>query len=179
MSSYVEKNLNKGESIICEAKRSLLLLLPWLIFTVILVVAAVIVKQPPIIAMALFFVIIFIISFVKYKRSKLTLTSSRLIFRRGIFNTKSVDIFYEQIETVVIAQKLLGKLFHYSTISVSTGGLSSCELSGVVDADKLKNTIMLQVDERKRAAAEEQAKMQAQAMRDAFAAMQSSSNTDK
>ena len=181
--SYVEQNLNQDEKIISEAKRSLLLLLSKFISTVIWVLLSIagciLAEQPVIIIVAVIALISCVWEFIKFKRNKLTLTSKRVIFRTGVFNTRSVDIFYEQVENVKVRQNFWGRLFHFSTINVSTG--SDAEgIAGIIDGDKLKNTIMEQVDIRKKTAAEEQAQMQAQAMREAFAAMQqSNSNSDK
>ena len=180
--SYVEQNLNQDEKIITEAKRSLLLLLTKFISTaawvLISIVACVLLKQPIVFVIAVFSLISCACELIKFKRNKLTLTSNRVIFRKGVFNTRSVDMFYEQIETVEISQNFWGKIFHFSTVDVSTGGIGG-RIAGVIDGDKLKNTIMEQVDIRKKAAAEEQAQMQAKAMREAFAAMQqSNSNSD-
>ena len=181
--SYVEQNLNQDEKIISEAKRTLLLLLSKFISTVIWVILSIagciLAEQPAIIIVAIIALISCVCNIIKFKRNKLTLTSKRVIFRKGVFNTKSSDIFYEQVESVKITQNFWGKLFHFSSISVSTG--SDYEsIAGIIDGDKLKNTIMGQVDIRKKEAAEEQAQMQAQAMREAFAAMQqSNSNSDK
>lgn len=181
--SKVVKNLNQGEHIIAEAKRTPLLLIPKVIdailWVVISIVGIVITQQAWLIAIALVAIILCVVTFIKFKRNTLTLTNTRVIFRVGVFNTRSVDMLYEQIESVEITQNLLGKLFHYSNICVSTGGIDFESLSGVVDGDKLRNLLLEQVDARKKAIAEEQAKMQAQAMRDALAAMQSSSNADK
>ena len=174
--SYVERNLNAGEKVISVAKRSPLFLIGksflailWALFVI---AFAIINDNPQLKYLALVSVVAFAFQIIKFIRGKLTLTSDRLIFRKGVFSTKSVDILYEQIETVTIKQNLFGKIFRYSTVEVSTGGIESESLEAVVDGDKLKNTIMDQVNIRKKAAAEEQARMQAQAMREALAAMQ-------
>ena len=178
--SYVEKNLNPGEKIIAEPKRSPLFLIGkslgailWVGFTIGL---SFINDEPMFRYLALLAVISFAFQVIKFIRNKLTLTSNRVIFRKGVFSTKSVDMLYEQIETVKITQGLLGKIFRYSTIEVSTGGTESESIEAVVNGDKFKNTIMDQVNVRKQAAAEEQARLQAQAMREAFAAMQQSNS---
>ena len=174
--SYVKKNLNQGEHIISVAKRSNLLLRGRIILTffwVALSIAAyVFTKKYITFVIAGVALISFVVEFIKFKRNTLTLTNNRIIFRVGVFNTTSVDVFYEQIDTVTIKQNLRGKIFHFSDIWISTGNSSSVKgLSGVVDGDKLKNIIMQQVEERKKAAAEEQARLQAKAMCDAFVAM--------
>ena len=174
--SYVKKNLNQGEQIISVAKRADLLLIGKFILTffwaAISAVAYIFTKKYVTLSIAAIAVIWLIVEFVKFKRNTLTLTNNRVIFRVGGFNTISVDLFYEQIETVTIKQSLWGKIFNFADIWISTGNASFTKgLTGVVDGDKLKNLIMQQVDERKKAAAEEQARMQAKAIYEAFIAM--------
>lgn len=174
--SYVENNLVQDEHIIAEAKRSKLLLLSKTFSTAIQllieIVAAIVLEKPIAFLLTLVSIGWFVISIIKFFRNKLTLTNKRVIFRAGLFTTRSIDLQYEQVEQVVIDQNFWGKLFHYSTITVSTGGIDFQDLSGVIEGDNLKNMIMAQVDERKKAAAEEQARATAQAMREAFAGMQ-------
>ena len=174
--SYVKKNLNQGEQIISVAKRADLLLIGKFILTffwaAVSTAAYLFTKKYITLSIAAIALIWLVVEFVKFKRNTLTLTNNRVIFRVGVFNTTSVDVFYEQIETVTIKQNLWGKIFNFADIWISTGNASFTKgLTGIVGGDKFKNLIMQQVDARKKAAAEEQARMQAKAICEAFIAM--------
>lgn len=181
--SKVVKNLNQGEHIIAEAKRTPLLLISSFVYSIlgllISIVGIAATQRAWPVVVAVVTIISCVFTCIRFKRNTLILTNTRVIFSFGVFNTRSVDMFYEQVESIEIQQNFWGKLFHYSDISVSTGGLDFESLSGVIDGDKLKNILMEQVDIRKKAIAEEQAKLQARAMREALTAMQSSPNDDK
>jgi len=173
MNNYVEKNLMNDEEIIAVAKRTPLLLTAktikavlWTVFWVVLGIVA----HPLIFIFALIPVVNLACNFISFYRNRLTLTNDRVIFRKGVFNTMSIDFPYEQIETVQVEQPFLGKIFHYSEVKVSTGG-DGARLDGIIEGDKLKNIIVTQSDAKKKQLAQEQAEATARAMREAMLAV--------
>ncbi|MGA3141772.1 MAG: PH domain-containing protein [Verrucomicrobiota bacterium] len=83
----------------------------------------------------LFFLIVFLpeicvglplllVTWAAYLKSKITLTDRRLIYRTGFVMRVSGELPLENVEAIIIVEPLLGRVFGYGTVIVtSVGGL--------------------------------------------------------
>lgn len=86
----------------------------------------------------------------------LVVTDKKLIGKKGVFLVNSIDAYLEKIDNISINESLIGQIFHYATITVSTTN-STMEFQYISNAQKFKNTVMDCMD------AYEDAKMRRQA----------------
>ena len=65
-----------------------------------------------------------VVVLVAYLNSEITLTNKRLIYRTGFIARAAGELPLENVEAILILEPLLGRLFGYGTVTVSTlGGL--------------------------------------------------------
>ena len=68
-------------------------------------------------------IFLFLAAWLYYTKSEVTLTNRRLIFRMGIFYARmSGELPLENIETIFIFESVLGRLFGWGTVNVTTVG---------------------------------------------------------
>ena len=60
---------------------------------------------------------------VRFATSRITLTTKRIIIKRGLLNRQSFEIVLKQVEGIGVRQPFIGRLFGFGTIVVTgTGG---------------------------------------------------------
>jgi hypothetical protein len=68
-------------------------------------------------------------TWLSYSKSEVTLTNRRLIFRTGFLSRRSGELPLENIESIFMAEPLLGRLCGYGTVMVTTVGGARFPLS--------------------------------------------------
>lgn len=76
---------------------------------------------------------------------QLVLTDRRVYGKTGIINTKSVDSPISKINSVSIEQGFWGKVFHYSTVLISTSS-GNYKFDFLKDAERFKEKTMEQIE---------------------------------
>lgn len=76
---------------------------------------------------------------------QLVLTDRRIYGKTGIINTKSVDSPISKINSVSIEQGFWGKVFHYSTVLISTSS-GNYKFDFLKDAERFKEKTMEQIE---------------------------------
>ncbi|MBQ7769834.1 MAG: PH domain-containing protein [Clostridia bacterium] len=149
--AYVEQNLGKNEVIVKKADRNGLFLLGvWikgiLLFWLLLI--------PLFKAIA---------ATIRFTHVELAITNKRLVGKVGVFNTKTLDAPLNKIQTVGEKQKFFGKIFNYSTITVTTAA-GEFEFDCIKSGAQFKNMIMAQIDQFEEDRIAQQANQMASAM---------------
>ncbi len=154
--SYVEKNLGKNEQIVKMAdKNGLYLIGVWLkgiLFCWLLLI--------PLIKA--------IIATVRFAKIELAITNKRIIGKVGVLNTNSLDSPLNKIQNVSEDQTFGGKIFNYSTITITTAA-GSYKYSCIKRGAAFKNAIMAQIDQYEEDRIKQQAAEMAAAMSGAMA----------
>ena len=101
---------------------------------------------------------------IKYKYTKLSLYENKIAGSVGLLSTKTLDAHLEKINDISISKGLLGNIFGYGTINISTSS-SVFHFKGVSNCEEFKEKAMQQVEEYKKIQAEENAKQIAKAMK--------------
>lgn len=129
--NYIQKNLLSGEEIKYVAKLHIFLFIQPIIL---LLVGAFLASSPKEISamthyaglLILFFGIVSLLSRILIKvGSSYAVTNKRVILKTGVISRKAVDLVLTKCEGLHIKQSILGRIFNFGTITVTTGGVSS------------------------------------------------------
>jgi hypothetical protein len=65
-----------------------------------------------------------LMTWIAYRKSEIRLTNKRLIFRTGLLSRFSCELPLENVESIFIIEPIIGRLFCYGTVAVtSVGGI--------------------------------------------------------
>lgn len=129
--NYIQKNLLSGEEIKYVARLHFFLFVQPIIL---LLIGAFLASSPKEISamthyaglLILFFGIISLLSRILIKvGSSYAVTNKRVILKTGVISRKAVDLVLAKCEGLHIKQSILGRIFNFGTITVTTGGVSS------------------------------------------------------
>ncbi len=114
--SYIEKHLLSDENIIFTTNVSWVIFLKVLLYTFI----ALIVNLKLAIAV---FIILMIPNLLNYIFSEFATTNKRVVIKTGILARNTFEINKNHLESVIIDQSFIGRIFNYGTvIIIGTGG---------------------------------------------------------
>lgn len=126
--NYIQKNLQSGEEIKYVAKLHfflfvqpiILLLLGWWLYG----------SETGVLhygGMFLFFIgVVSLLSRILIKiGSSYAVTNKRVVLKTGVISRRAVDLVLAKCEGLHIKQSVLGRIFNFGTITVTTGGVSS------------------------------------------------------
>ncbi|MDE5721973.1 MAG: PH domain-containing protein [Clostridia bacterium] len=178
--NYAEKNLNRNEQIVFQAKKSFLAVVPSLIWCIVLLAGVIVgtvylgkidgdsAKQAVSIVTIVLWVIWalcgvlpVIFKIINLACSCLCITNKRVIGKIGVLRIHTLDYPIDKVDNVSLKAGALGNLFHYHTVSVLGGGGGDAEIKfiGISNATQFKNSITEAVerhaDEARKAQAEE------------------------
>lgn len=129
--NYIQKNLLSGEEIKYVARLHFFLFVQPIIL---LLIGAFLASSPKEISamthyaglLILFFGIVSLLSRILIKvGSSYAVTNKRVILKTGVISRRAVDLVLAKCEGLHIKQNILGRIFNFGTITVTTGGVSS------------------------------------------------------
>lgn len=129
--NYIEKNLQSGEEIKYVAKLHFFLFVQPILL---LLIGAILASSPKEISaithyaglLILFFGIISLLSRILIKvGSSYAVTNKRVVLKTGVVSRRAIDLVLAKCEGLHIKQSVLGRIFNFGTITVTTGGASS------------------------------------------------------
>lgn len=129
--NYIQNNLLSGEEIRYVAKLHFFLFVQPIIL---LLIGAFLASSPKEISamthyaglLILFFGIVSLLSRILIKvGSSYAVTNKRVVLKTGVVSRKAVDLVLAKCEGLHIKQSVLGRIFNFGTITVTTGGVSS------------------------------------------------------
>lgn len=129
--NYIQKNLLSGEEIKYVARLHFFLFVQPIIL---LLIGAFLASSPKEISamthyaglLILFFGIVSLLSRILIKAgSSYAVTNKRVILKTGVIGRRAVDLVLAKCEGLHIKQSILGRIFNFGTITVTTGGVSS------------------------------------------------------
>lgn len=129
--NYIQKNLQSGEEIKHVAKLHFFLFVQPIIL---LLIGAFLASSPKEISamthyaglLILFFGIVSLLSRILIKvGSSYAVTNKRVVLKTGVISRRAVDLVLAKCEGLHIKQSVLGRIFNFGTITVTTGGVSS------------------------------------------------------
>jgi len=129
--NYIQKNLLSGEEIKYVARLHFFLFVQPIIL---LLIGAFLASSPKEISamthyaglLILFFGIVSLLSRILIKvGSSYAVTNKRVMLKTGVIGRRAVDLVLAKCEGLHIKQSILGRIFNFGTITVTTGGVSS------------------------------------------------------
>lgn len=129
--NYIEANLQPGEEIKYVAKLHFFLFVQPIIL---LLIGAFLASAPKEILsvvhyaglLMLFFGVVALLQRILVKiGSAYAVTNKRVVLKTGVISRKAVDLVLAKCEGLHINQSILGRIFGFGTITVTTGGVTS------------------------------------------------------
>ena len=128
--NYIETNLQPGEEIKYVAKLHFFLFMQPVIL---LLIGVFLMSAPkevlPVIYYAgllmLFFGLVSLVQRVLVKIGSYAVTNKRVVLKTGVISRRAVDLVLAKCEGLHINQSILGRIFGFGTITVTTGGVTS------------------------------------------------------
>ncbi len=156
MSSYAEKNLISGESIVLKAKINFLAIIRQIIWAVIMIVVAVVlgsnealnaegVEPIKTIVVAVCLVIglmPLLIGILGLVCTSFAVTNKRVIGKTGVLKIETLDLHIDKVDTVTIKAPFWGRILRYYYVEVRGSGSSKpVTFKYISNAPQLKNSI--------------------------------------
>lgn len=120
MASYIEGSLLSDETILHQARISLWSMFPLIFFGVIL--------TPVVIGLVLL-----VIAYIRYKTTELAITNKRVVVKTGLISRNIIEINIAKVESVEVAQSVLGRLFDFGSLSISGTGFNEAPIPNISD----------------------------------------------
>ena len=120
MASYIESTLGTNERIFHMARISLWSLAPLILLGI--------VTLP--IGVGLF---VLGMVYVRYRSTEIAVTNRRIVVKLGFISRRTVEINITKIESVQVAQGILGRLFDFGTLVIAGTGTTHEPLQGIGD----------------------------------------------
>lgn len=120
MTSYIEGSLLSDETILHQARISLWSMFPLIFFGVIL--------TPVVIGLVLL-----VIAYIRYKTTELAITNKRVVVKTGLISRNIIEINIAKVESVEVAQSVLGRLFDFGSLSISGTGFNQAPIPNISD----------------------------------------------
>lgn len=148
--NYIEKNLQPTEEVKYVAKLHFFLFVQPIIL---LLIGAFLASSPKEISamthyaglLILFFGLVSLVSRILIKiGSSYGVTNKRVILKTGAISRRAVDLVLAKCEGLHIKQSILGRIFNFGTITVTTGGASS-SYPYIADPLAFKREINMQI----------------------------------
>ena len=151
MATYVEQSIGKNETVVKQAEKSIVGLIPTWISGVLFCWLLLI----PFIKA--------VVATIKYFRTELAVTSKRIIGRVGLGDTDSLDAPLNKIQNVSVSTPFWGKIFKYGDIKISTAA-DTFTVKFIKNPEKFKGAVMAQIDQYEEDRVKQQAAEMANAM---------------
>ena len=97
-----------------------------------------------IIFIGIFFIFLAIIFFLKASNAELIITNKHLIGKAGVISSKQLQIPLNKINSVYYEKGLLGKMFGYGTIKI-TSQIEDCVFENVKDVEEFHKTLLNEI----------------------------------
>lgn len=120
MASYIEGSLLSDETILHQGRISLWSMFPLIFFGVIL--------TPVVIGLVLL-----VIAYIRYKTTELAITNKRVVVKTGLISRNIIEINIAKVESVEVAQSVLGRLFDFGSLSISGTGFNQAPIPNISD----------------------------------------------
>ena len=77
--------------------------------------------------------------YLRYVTTELAFTNKRVISKSGLISYSLVDISLARVESIVVQQSILGRIFNYGSLVISGTGTSHAPIVGIADPLAFRN----------------------------------------
>ncbi len=152
MSSYVEKVLIDGESLLYRGHPSLWAYAGKILFAAVFVVGGLIgtTMTGHLFMLGLSFVgaLLLLVVYINYKSVELAITNKRIIVKFGFIRRDTTEINLSKVESVQVEQPLVGRMLNFGTIIVSAGGGPMAPVPYIHEPLAFRKHFMMATDQR-------------------------------
>ena len=120
MASYIEGSLLSDETILHQGRISLWSMFPLIFFGVIL-------------TPALVGLLLLVIAYIRYQTTQLAITNKPVVVKTGLISRNIIEINIAKVESVEVAQSVLGRLFDFGSLSISGTGFNQAPIPNISD----------------------------------------------
>jgi uncharacterized membrane protein YdbT with pleckstrin-like domain len=92
-------------------------------------------------------IIYFVFVIINYKTTEIFITNKRISRKKGIISRITLDIKLNMVETVVLSQRIIGRIFNYGHIYFTGVGAMSSKFHGIYNPLELRNIIIKKINE--------------------------------
>jgi len=128
MSSYVQQNIGKGETLIQITRPHGIALLPHILLI-------------PLFGLGLLTMIPVII---RLRTTVVAFSDKKIMCKTGLINTQKMDSPLSQVNNVVVSSGLFGKIFGFGTIAITTAS-GTHSFRGIKSAEKFRKALNEQI----------------------------------
>lgn len=150
--SYIKHILQPGETVLVDGRLHWIIYVPaifWLLCAVAAGGGSVHLKythyQWPLLIAAAVFAIFGLILLVRAWwhafTTEIAVTNHRVVYKEGFINRHTDEMNIDKIESVIVDQSILGRIFGYGTVSIRGTGASIEQLPLIAHAIELRNAI--------------------------------------
>lgn len=139
---YVESNLLNSENVIAKAKIHCAVFISAIVILIPAIVR--IINKDDRLSFICFggFIAALIHGFVVLKTNELAITNQRIIGKKGLISRETAELKYEKIESISVAQSILGRILKFGTIVVRGTGGTAVSFQFVANPVAFKNKAM-------------------------------------
>jgi uncharacterized membrane protein YdbT with pleckstrin-like domain len=144
--SYIKNNLMPGEVLAFSSQQSIYLFANKLVLTAAFLAAFVVFRDNWVasaILVAMSFGFLFYISW-NMHANEFAITDQRVIVKKGVINTKSIELNFNAIESVEVSQRYSEKILNIGNITITGNGGQREEIKGVEDPHKFKEIFLVE-----------------------------------
>jgi uncharacterized membrane protein YdbT with pleckstrin-like domain len=73
--------------------------------------------------------------------TEIAVTSKRIIYKRGFIRRRTIEMHMDKVESVDVAQSILGRLLNYGTITIRGVGVGIEPLPGIASPIEFRNHV--------------------------------------
>jgi uncharacterized membrane protein YdbT with pleckstrin-like domain len=150
--SYVKHILQPGEQVLVIGKLHWIIYLPaifWMLCAALCGIAAIYFQpndyQWVALAVALVFLVFGLVAgfrtWLKSFTTEIAVTTTRVVYKTGFINRHTNEMNMDKVESVIVDQSVLGRIFDYGTISIRGTGQGFERLKLISHAIELRNSI--------------------------------------
>jgi uncharacterized membrane protein YdbT with pleckstrin-like domain len=119
--SFIEKNLSANERVIYQGK------IHWFIYFrgIFLIILGLLSYSAASAASILIFmgIVILLMAIIIGRSSEFAITNKKVMLKTGVFSRKLVELQLNKSEGLQVSQGILGRLFNFGTIKITSGGV--------------------------------------------------------
>lgn len=139
---FVGKNLIEGETIIAEARISRVLLLPSIALAIAFLTVSFCLNDAGLTMAALMIGSALVLSkWITICQVELAVTNRRIIGKTGLVRLTHLDCPLDKVDTVMVHNNLLGALFNYGNVTITTSSKRFC-FNNISHVNRFKSSIL-------------------------------------
>lgn len=77
--------------------------------------------------------VLLVIAYIRYQTTELAITNKRVVVKTGLISRNIIEISIAKVESVEVAQSVLGRLFDFGSLSISGTRFNQAPIPNISD----------------------------------------------